>query len=78
MKPWTAYSVAVHLHKTLLDTMMEEMYGGVKPNHSSYIGRRKKVTSRWYGEQPESLQEEWKETAMNWNANAPPPEVQQK
>ena len=78
MKPWTGYTVAVHLHKTLLDRMMEETYPGVKTGDSSYIGQCKKLSSRWYGEQAEMLWEEWKETAASWNMDAPPPEVQQK
>ena len=78
MKPWTGYTVVVHLHKTLLDRMMEETYPGVKTGDSSYIGQHKKLSSRWYGEQAEMLQEEWKETAASWNMDAPPHEVQQK
>ena len=78
MKPWTGYTVVVHLHKTLLDRMMEETYPGVKTSDSSYIGRHKKLSSRWYREQTETLWDEWKETAASWNVDTPPPEVQQK
>ena len=78
MKPWTGYTVAVHLHKMVLDRMMEETYPGVKTSDSSYIGQRKKLSSRWYREQTETLWDEWKETATSWNVDTPPPEVQQK
>ena len=60
MKPWTGYTVVVHLHKMLLARMMEETYPGVKTGDSSYIGQCKKLSSRWYGEQAETLQAEWK------------------
>lgn len=78
LKAWTAYTVAIHQNKTLLDEMMAESHPGLKPNDSTYIGYRKKLTSRWYGEQREIRHAEWKDTAMSWNTNGPPPEAQQK
>lgn len=75
---WTAYTVAVHKNKTILDSKMEQLHPGLKPSDKEYLGFHKVMTSEWYHMQPKTSRSMYKQLTETWNTESPPPEIQRK
>ena len=50
---WTAYTVALHKNKDMLDRKMQEMHLEMIPSAKEYLGLRQVLASEWYKQQLE-------------------------
>ena len=75
---WTAYTVALHENKDMLDRKMKEQHPEMNPAAKEYLGLRQILASEWYKKQLETRRSMYQKLAETWNKENSPPEVQRK
>ena len=77
-RSWTAYTVALHENKDMLDQKMKEQHLEMNPAAKEYLGLRQILASEWYKKQPEMRRSMYQKLVKTWNKENSPPEVQRK
>ena len=77
-RSWTAYTVALHENKDILDRKMKEWHPEMNPAAKEYLGLRQILASEWYKKQLEMRRSMYQKLAETWNKENPLPEVQRK
>ena len=75
---WTAYTVALHENKDMLDRKMKEQHPEMNPAAKEYLRLRQILASKWYKKQAETRRSMYQKLAETWNKENSPPEVQRK
>ena len=75
---WTAYMVALHENKDMLDRKMKEQHPEMIPSAKEYLGLRQVLASKWYKQQPEMRRSMYQKLAETWNTENSLAEVQRK
>ena len=75
---WTAYTVALHENKDMLDQKMKEKHPEMIPSAKEYLGLQQVLASEWYKQQPETRRSMYQKLAETWNMENSPAEVQRK
>ena len=77
-RSWTAYTVALHENKDMLDRKMQEKHPEMIPSAKEYLGLRQVLASEWYKQQPETRRSMYQKLAETWNMENSSAEVQRK
>ena len=75
---WTAYMVALHENKDMLDRKMQEKHLEMIPLAKEYLRLQQVLASEWYKQQPETRRSMYQKLAETWNTENSPAEVQRK
>ena len=75
---WTAYMVALHENKDMLDQKMQEKHLEMIPSAKEYLGLWQVLASEWYKQQPETRRSMYQKLAETWNMENSPAKVQRK
>ena len=75
---WTAYTVALHENKDMLDRKMKEQHPEMIPLAKEYLQLRQVLASEWYKQQPETRRSMYQKLVETWNMENSPTEVQRK
>ena len=75
---WTAYTIALHKNKDILDQKMKEQCPEMNPSAKEYLGLWQVLASKWYKKQLEMRRSMYQKLAKTWNIENSLPEVQRK